>query len=117
MKAHDDFIATYISRVDKKKKVSRYTLKVVAPLHVSDVTSYEYRISSKCRRIAQPTHPNKRRPRNLAAWYGVDNDICMRTRIQIGLLLKLCKRERRSLARRSTRNLPALELSPHGTAP
>ena len=36
---------------------------------------------SKCRRIVQPTHPNKRRPRNLATWYGVDNDICMCTRI------------------------------------
>ena len=36
---------------------------------------------SKCCRIFQPTHPNKRCPWNLAAWYGVDNDISMHMRI------------------------------------
>ena len=45
-----------------------------------------FRISSKSRRprrMFQPAHPNnyKRRPRNLTAWYGVDDDIRMRTRI------------------------------------
>ena len=38
-------------------------------------------LPSKSHHMFQPTHPNKRRPRNLAAWYGVDNVICMRTRI------------------------------------
>ena len=42
----------------------------------------------KYRHIFQPTHPNKRHPQNLTAWYRVDNNMRMHMRI---ILLKLCR--------------------------
>ena len=68
------------------------------------------------------THPNKHRPRNLTAWYGIDKiSVCAcalyvpdtNRLIAEAMYARACQ----SLARRRPRNLAALELSPHGTAP
>ena len=67
--------------------------------------------SSKSCRIFQLAYPNKCHPRNLAAWYVVDNDLryahAHYTHIQIGLYLKLCMRVRVNLCRRCPRIIPA----------
>ena len=76
----------------------------------------EIPLPSKSRRIFQPAHPNNHCPRNLPTWYGVANNLRMRTCIQISLLSKLCMCVRVNLCRCRPRNLAALELSPHGTA-
>ena len=62
-------------------KVCMIRPRVQVPYFLEISPHLEIPPPSKCHRIFQPTHPNKRCSWNLAAWYGVDNNICMRTRI------------------------------------
>ena len=68
----------------------------------------------KCRRIYQPTHPNKSRPQNLTTWYRVNNDIRMHTHIIHAYRFMIEAVYARVCIRRP-QNLAAFELSPHQT--
>ena len=105
-----------------------YTVNITPHICTSGKVLYFLKISphleiplpSKCCRIFQPTHLNKRRPRNLTAWYGLDKiSVCTRALyvhtnrlITEAVYARACQ----SVARRCPQNLAALKLSPHGTA-